>query len=107
MDGYGITRPDLFEKEMRRTASTVAGSHVILGMHLEPADIRSAIENVTVVLGLQPGSRAEPLQPTIRRHGTSSPYMGANVPLRFMPSFSVTSMAMQDPLATYFHAFAS
>ena len=84
---------------MRRTA----GPHVVLGMHLEPADIGPGFEDMPLVLGLQPGAGT---REAIRRHERLR-YIGARVPLRFMPSFKVTSMVAQVPLATYFHALAS
>ncbi len=72
-------------------------------MHLEPADIGLGVEDVPLVLGLQPGAGT---RGAIRRHD-ARPYIGDRVPLRFMPSFSVTSMVAHEPLATYFQALAS
>ena len=99
VQGNRIERTDALEEEMRRTARP----HVVLGMHLEPADIGPGVEDVPLVLGLQPGAGT---RGAIRRHD-ERPYIGARVPLRFMPSFRVTSMVAHEPLATYFHALES
>jgi len=94
-----IERADAFQEVMRRTA----GSHVVLGMDLEPADIGSGVEDVPLVFGLQPGTGTKQ---AVRRHD-EAPYIGCSVPLRFMPSLRVTSIVAQVPLATYFQALAS
>ena len=99
MDRQWIERAYALQEVMRRTA----GPHVVLGMHLEPADIGSGFEDMPLVFGLQPGTGTKE---AVRRHD-EAPYMGVRVPLRFMPSLRVTSMAPQEPLATYFQALAS
>lgn len=91
--------PQPAKSGMRRSA----GSHVVLGMDLEPADIGPGFENVPLVFGLQPGTGTKQ---AIRRHD-EAPYMGVRAPLRFMPSLRVTSMVAQEPLATYFQALTS
>ena len=88
---------------MRRTA----GSHEVLRMHLEPADVGRLFEDLPVVLGLQPA----PARTVIVMERSAvipiADYIGCMVPLRFMPSLSVTSIDAQVPLATYFQALAS
>ena len=47
MQGKRIERAYALQEVMRRTA----GSHVVLGMHLEPADIGSGLEDMPMMLG--------------------------------------------------------
>ena len=63
MQGDRIERTDALEEEMRRTARP----HVVLGMHLEPADIGPGVEDVPLVLGLQPGACTRQSDPPSRR----------------------------------------
>src|SRR5690606_29410266 len=103
-----IALAHLLKKIMRWTAR----AHVVLGMHLEPADIRPALDHIAIVLRLEPGAGAarNPRLDTPgpravhRRHRAPQPLIGASEPLRFMPFLSVTSIDMQVPLATYFQA---
>ena len=47
-----IAHPHRLEGAMRRPAL----AHIVLGMHLEPADVGLALEDVAVMLGLEPNA---------------------------------------------------
>src|SRR5262245_6268445 len=82
-----------------------AGTHIVLRVHLEPADVGPVSENGVIVLMFQPDAGAK----RDRRGDHRSAYdlAGASEPVRVEPSGSFTVIFSQVPLATNFQAFWS